>query len=307
MICKICLQQTDQGEYHASCLKKLFGTTQLPQIDINKNEILQLAKEMLEHHLAVTGVQKKMSLGIVTNRGAPSRLTLMNVKANFILKPDSDEFSELPANEHLTMQLANLFKIKTASNGLIKIADELAYITRRFDREKNYKIHIEDMAQLTESMTEHKYRGSIEKIGKVVKKYSSFPGNDLFRLLELTLFCFITGNSDMHLKNFSLGHFKKGIELTPAYDLLNTKLVMPDDIEESALSINGKKNKITLNDFEALADKLAISEKVFAKLLKRFITTVPKAQKLIQNSFLSPKLQHKYYQIMQERIERLKN
>jgi serine/threonine-protein kinase HipA len=124
---------------------------------------------------------------------------------NYILKPPSTEYKELPQNEDVTMHLANLVKIKTAQHCLIRLhSGELAYITKRFDRNKKDKIAVEDFCQLTENLTEHKYRGSIEKVAKTTQKFTTNKGLEVLRLFELVLFCYLTGNADMHLKNFAL-------------------------------------------------------------------------------------------------------
>lgn len=296
--CLCCLEETEKkADYHPACLQRLFGKNEVPFFDLDKEKMQSLALQMLERRLAVTGVQKKMSLGFSPKSSQTPRLTLMNVKASYILKPNADEYPELPANEHLTMVLARQFGIKTAEFGLVHIDHELAYLTKRFDRQEQKKIHVEDMAQLTETLTEHKYRGSYEKIGKVIRNFSSVPGNDLYRFLELVLFCFVTGNADMHLKNFSLIHLPQGVELAPAYDLVNTKLVMKDDIEETALSLQGKKNKLSKSDFEKLALELGLSSKVFSNILKGFEKKKVKALQTIEHSFLSDSLKNDYRDI----------
>ncbi len=304
--CLCCLEElTVEGDYHPSCLQKLFGKMEIPHFDLDKSTIEGLALQMLEKRLAVTGVQKKMSLGFSPKGGQSPRLTLMNVRANYILKPNADEYAELPANEHLTMLLARLFGIETAEFGLVRIDHELAYLTKRFDRKGETKIHVEDMAQLTETLTEHKYRGSYEKIGKVIKNFSSVPGNDLYRYLELVLFSFICGNADMHLKNFSLIHLSDGVQLAPAYDLVNTKLVIKDDTEEMALSLQGKKNKLSSLDFEKFALELGLSSKIFANILKNFKKKEKKAFELIDQSFLSDSFKKDYREIFEKGLGRL--
>ena len=304
--CLCCLEELqNEGNYHPSCLQKLFGKMEIPHFDLDKKKMESLALQMLEKRLAVTGVQKKMSLGFSPKGGQSPRLTLMNVKASYILKPNAEEYPELPANEHLTMLLARLYGIETAEFGLVHIDHELAYLTKRFDRKGERKVHVEDMAQLTETLTEHKYRGSYEKIGKVIKNFSSVPGNDLYRYLELILFSFISGNADMHLKNFSLIRLSDGVQLAPAYDLVNTKLVIKDDAEELALSLQGKKNKLTRQDFENFAIDLGLTAKIFGNILKNFQKKEKKAFELIDQSFLSESLKNDYREILKKGLNRL--
>lgn len=133
---------------------------------------------------------------------------------------------------------------------------ELVYITKRFYREKKQKIHVEDMCQLSELLTEQKYKSSYERIGKVLRKHVTNLGLDTIKYFRLVLFCFLTGNNDMHLKNFSLMHTDKGILLSPAYDLLNINLIFPSDKEDLALTLNGKKKRIKRLDFDKFAENL---------------------------------------------------
>lgn len=243
--CLHCYQllDKDQQDYHPSCAKKLFGATQVPHIDFDLKQLEELAKQTIIKSKTVTGVQPKLSLNIEKHRNEPSRLTLVGIHGAYIFKPPTAQFKELPENEDLTMHLAELVKINTAVHCLVRLkSGELAYITKRFDRDKSGKIAVEDFCQLSENLTEHKYRGSIEKIGKLSLLYTTNKGFEAQRLFEVILFCYLTGNADMHLKNFSLMENLLGeYAFSPAYDLLNTAIVMPEDKEESALTINGKR------------------------------------------------------------------
>ena len=178
----------------------------------------------------------------------------------------------MPQNEDVTMHLANLVKIKTAQHCLIRLhSGELAYITKRFDRNKKDKIAVEDFCQLTENLTEHKYRGSIEKVAKTTHQFTTNKGFEVLRLFELVLFCYLIGNADMHLKNFALIENAFGeFELSPAYDLVSTALVIADDQEETALTINGKKSRLKKKDFDALASNLEINTKVLNSIYAKF-------------------------------------
>ena len=216
------------------------------------------------------------------------------------MKPPSKEYRELPQNEDLTMHLANIVKIKVAQHCLIRLhSGELAYITKRFDRSKKSKIAVEDFCQLSENLTEHKYRGSIEKVAKITNKYTTNKGLEILRLFELVLFCYLTGNADMHLKNFALLENTFGeYELAPAFDLLSTALVIPDDKEESALTINGKKSRITKGDFDTLASSMDINEKVLFRIYNKFNSVLPTWIEFIKQSYLSKAMQDKYIQLI---------
>jgi serine/threonine-protein kinase HipA len=224
--CLYCYQtlEKSQDDYHPACAKKLFGASALPAIDFDLQQLEELARQNIILSKAVTGVQPKLSINVEKHRNEPSRLTIVGLHGDFILKPPTSQFRELPENEDITMHLAELVKIKTASHGLIRLkSGELAYITKRFDRNKGAKIAVEDFCQLSENLTEHKYRGSLEKIGKLTYSFTKNQGFEAQRLFELVIFCYLTGNADMHLKNFSLIENPLGeYELSPAYDLLNT-------------------------------------------------------------------------------------
>jgi serine/threonine-protein kinase HipA len=290
----------NEQDFHAVCTKRMFGTNQAPQIDFNLKDLEKLAKEIVVRSIAITGVQPKLSLDLEKHRNQISRLTIVGLYGNYILKPPSKEYRELPQNEDLTMHLANIVKIKVAQHCLIRLhSGELAYITKRFDRNKKSKIAVEDFCQLSENLTEHKYRGSIEKVAKITNKYTTNKGLEILRLFELVLFCYLTGNADMHLKNFALLENTFGeYELAPAFDLLSTALVIPDDKEESALTINGKKSRITKGDFDTLASSMDINEKVIFRIYNKFNSVLPTWIEFIKQSYLSKAMQDKYIQLI---------
>jgi serine/threonine-protein kinase HipA len=235
------------------------------------------------------------------------RLTIVGLQGDYILKPPSAQYKELPENEDLTMHLAELARIKTAKHSLIRLhSGELAYLTKRFDRIRGKKIAVEDFCQLSESLTEQKYRGSIEMIGKISNKFTTNNGIEAQRLFELVMFCYLIGNADMHLKNFSLIENLLGeYEFSPAYDLLNTAIVIPDDNEESALTINGKKRKISLKDFDALAASLKINNKSTQAIYASLKKILPKWIACIHESFLSKNLQKVYIEVLQKKHDKL--
>lgn len=307
--CLYCYQALSSSEkdFHSACSKKMFGTNEAPIIDFNLKQLEDLATQIVIKSVAVTGVQPKLSLNIEKNKNDLNRLTIVGIHGDYILKPPSNEYPELPENEDLTMHLAELTKIKTAKHSLIRLqSGELAYITKRFDRNKNEKIAVEDFCQISEKLTEDKYKSSIEKIGKLSHQYTSNKGFEAQRLFELVLFSFLTGNADMHLKNFSLMENNLGeYEFSPAYDLLNTAIVIPDDKEETALTINGKKSRLKLSDFNALAESLKINEKSLQAIYARFHKAVPQWIDFIGLSFLSKKMQEKYIEQIQSKYQRV--
>ncbi|MFV0146146.1 HipA domain-containing protein [Empedobacter falsenii] len=289
--CLSCYKELTENEtdFHSKCSKKIFGSITPPLIEFDSKQLEELAKKLIVKSVAVTGVQPKLSLNLISDINKQSRFTIVDLEGNFILKPASKEYIDLPENEDLTMHLAELVKIKTAKHTLIRLkSGELAYLTKRFDRKNEDKIAVEDFCQLTENLTEHKYRGSIEKIGKLIYKLTKNSGFEAQKLFEIVLFNYLTANADMHLKNYSLieNDFNE-YELSPAYDLLNTLLLIPDDREESALTINGKKNRLKIEDFNQLAKTLKIPNKSEESIYKRFINIRLKWINFIEISFLS--------------------
>lgn len=306
--CLYCYQLLNENEidFHSSCSRKMFGTTIPPILDFNQKQMEEMAKQIVVKSIAVTGVQPKLSLQLEKAKQV-SRLTIVGLYGDFILKPASEQYSELPQNEDLTMHLAELSKIKTAKHSLIRLkSGELAYITQRFDRDRGQKIAVEDFCQLSKNLTEHKYRSSAEKMGKVIYKYTVNKGFETQRLFELVLFSYFVGNTDMHLKNYSLIENQLGeFELSPAYDLLSTTLVITEDKEESALTINEKKNKLTRVDFDELARNFKINEKFLQAIYKKFEKLQPKWLELIQISFLSNEMKANYQNLIQKNMKKI--
>ncbi len=289
--CLYCYKPLADGEvdYHKSCVRKIFESTTVPMLPYTRANIKELAREIVMASTTVTGVQAKLSLDITRGHaGEPQRFTIVGLWGRFILKPQTDRFANLPENEDLTMHMAEAVGIKTVPHSLIRFADgELCYITRRVDRtKKGDKIAMEDMCQLSERLTEDKYKGSYERIAKLIKQYSAAPLLDVVNFWEVVVFSWLTGNADMHLKNFSLYRPADNYMLTPAYDPLSTSIVMPEDDEELALTLNGKKKKIKRADFEKAMLDSGMDEKAIEKLFKKFAKTLPKWYALIEESFL---------------------
>jgi serine/threonine-protein kinase HipA len=306
--CLFCYQKLeDTNGYHDRCCKKFFGTKNLPELHLDKTILNELAIKTVNKRIAVTGVQPKLSMDLQKEFGS-LRLTLVGLWGQFILKPQHEEFPFMPETEDLTMHLADLFKIKTCEHALIPTRDgTLAYITKRFDREKGKKIHIEDLCQISGFLTEQKYKGSYEKVGELVSHYSTNKGLDTLNFFELVLFCYLTGNNDMHLKNFSLIHNRdQTISLSPAYDLLNVNLVFPDDPDELALTLNGRKRRITKLDFDTFASRLNLAEKAISNSYAKFTSGSEKVEKVIQSSFLPEVLKIRYQEIWNSKVKILK-
>ena len=297
--------------YHKSCAKKLFGSQQIPALNYTLEELNELAKKTILDRVSVPGVQPKLSLHL--ERGAKDtadRLTLIGLAGDYILKPQSPQWKNLPEAEHFCMLLARKCKITVAGFGLIPLkSGELAYITSRMDRQKKHMFHMEDFCQILNKMTSQKYHGSMEQIGKALREYSSAPGLDVIRYFELALFCFLTGNSDMHLKNFSLLQQENGEwGLSPAYDLLPVKVILPQDAEELALTLNGKKSRLKRSDFERFGLTLKLNEVQIRKAVQRITDLLERfLPETLQESFLPEEMQLAVNTLMTERIARMKS
>jgi serine/threonine-protein kinase HipA len=296
----------DEIDFHPACSRSFFGQTIPPVLPYGLDTLSELAAQIVRQRIAVTGVQPKLSLDL-ERQGTASRLTLVGLWGQYILKPPFGDFPTMPENEDLTMHLATLFGIKTVPHTLIRLqTGELAYLTKRIDRlPDGRKVAMEDFCQLAERQTADKYKGSMEQVAKLILRYSSQAPFDLGALYELTLFCFLTGNADMHLKNFSLWRTNGQISLTPAYDLVATKLLLPEDNEELALTLNGRKNRIKPQDWLHFAQTLGLTTKQQANIHKRFQSRLEQAMALIDSSFLPKKACLSYIELMQERQARI--
>lgn len=310
--CLYCYKELAAGEkdLHKACSKKMFGTPVAPELPYTRENLTDLARQVIRSQTTLTGVQAKLSLDI--NKGSKNetdRFTIVGLWGRYILKPQTERFSYLPEVEDLTMHLAELAKIRTVPHCLVRFADgELCYITRRVDRtSKGEKLPMEDMCQLAERLTEHKYKGSYEQIAKVIQKHSSAPKLDLVNYWELVVFSWITGNADMHLKNFSLYSKQSGIyTLSPAYDMLSTALVMPEDTEELALTLNGRKRKIKKADFEVAMQASGLDKKVVDNIFNKFLKAQDKWFEFINSSFLPDDMQERYRVIIADKLAMLR-
>lgn len=312
--CLYCYQELDenQKDFHPRCSRAFFGTKEPPVLGYSLEQMAELAATVVQRSVTIPGVQPKLSLTFIKNAlrdGDKGRLTIVGtLGGNYILKPPHAGYPQLPENEHLTMRIAEAFGIPVVPSSLIRLSSgELAYITRRIDRTADgEKIHMLDMFQVLEAFD--KYKGSMEKVGKAIAQYAENTLLDLSNFFELTLFCFLTGNNDMHLKNFSLIVQKDGAwGLAPAYDLLNVAIANPGDKEELALTLDGRKNKFTRQRFEFFGETLGLSTRQIAGVFRRFLKNEEKALHLIGNSFLSGGYQEKYRELIAERYTRMRS
>ena len=307
--CLYCYQSLEQGQvdFHPQCSKKIFGTAVPPVLPYTKADIESLALEVVRSQVTITGVQPKLSVELEKGKGGEKRFTIVGLWGEYILKPQTEQYPSLPENEDLTMHLASLARIKTVPHSLIRFQDgSLAYITKRIDRDKKgVKIPMEDMCQLTEKLTEQKYKGSHEQIAKKIVEFSAYPVLDLINYFEVLLFCYLIGNTDMHLKNFSL--YKKVGEcvLAPAYDLLSTKLVIPQDNEELALTLNGKKSKLKKVDFDSLLKTMKVDDKAIENVYDKFRKVIPEWLLFIDSSFLPDEMKEQYKTLIQEKCKNI--
>lgn len=298
-------------QWHKSCIKSFFGTNKFPDIDVSEEILNQLAIDSTAKGYTVPGVQKKLSLHLTTGR--EPRLTLVNYPTGYILKPQTQEYAALPEMEYLVMQMAKASGIKTVPFALVKLAsqnDTFAYITKRIDRENGQMLAMEDFCQLEGRLTEDKYRGSYERCGKIVSKYSANPGLDLAELYFRIVFSFAVGNSDMHLKNFSLIEtaLRSGeYVLSAAYDMLSTNVVIPEDNEQLALTANGKKQNLRRKDFLILAETIGVTPKSAEKIIDKIVKMTSVYIEMCKASYMPDNMKDALEKLITERMEVLTN
>ena len=303
------LDANDIGDYHTKCIKAFYGTKSAPDLPYRLDEMEKLAKEAVELSVTVPGVQPKLSLGWIKSTlkdGHNGRLTIMDaLEGLYILKPQNTQYEQMPENEHLSIKLAELFKIEVVPSNMIRLASgELCYITKRIDRKKNNsKIHMIDFLQILE--LEDKYLGTMEILGKTIGEISVNTLMDKLRFFELTLFNFIIGNNDMHLKNFSMWLSDIGWVLSPAYDLLNVKIILPKDMDETALLFGGKKKNFNKEYFNRFGEILKLNEKQINSVYKKLDMWLPKAMQLIDISFLNDNNKIQYKNLITQRVNLL--
>ncbi len=310
--CLCCYKELKEGQtdYHTACARKFFGVAVPPKLPYVRSQLGDLAQKVVRSQTTLTGVQAKLSLDISHGgRNESDRFTIVGLWGRFILKPQTTAYRALPELEDVTMHMAEAAKISIVPHALIRFADgELCYITRRVDRLKDgSKVAMEDMCQLSERLTEYKYKGSYEQIAKIIRRHSATPQLDIVNFWEVVVFSWITGNADMHLKNFSLyKNTDMGHTLAPAYDMLSTALAMPEDTEELALTLNGKKNRLRKSDFLKAITASGVNEKVVENMARKFGRALPKWFELIDRSFLPDDLRRRYKALILRRMVMLR-
>ena len=300
--------KTDDGmRWHKACIRRFFGTATLPEIKIDEDTLTALALENTGKGVTVPGVQKKLSLHLLSDAASP-RLTLVDYPTGYILKPQVADFEALPQAEHLVMSMADATGIATVPHALICQNGEIAYLTKRIDRRfgKNSVelLAMEDFCQLDRRLTEDKYRGSYERCAKVIRQYSSRKQLDLSELFLRLVFSYVVGNSDMHLKNFSLIEPEVGsgrYVLSAAYDLLPVNVVMPEDTEEFALAMNGKKQNLRKKDFMVFADACGIQKNAAEKMIAKVVSMKERYLLLCEESLLPDHLKQRFAAMMEKR------
>ena len=297
----------NQVDYHPRCIKAFFGTKYAPVLPYRLADMEKLAKEAAELSITVPGVQPKLSLGWIKSElenGQQGRLTIMNaLDGQYILKPQNVDFPQMPENEHLSMNLARLFSIDVVPVNMIRLASgELCFITKRIDRNPDgTKNHMIDFLQILELAD--KYMGTMEVLGKTIGQLSVNTLLDKLRFFESTVFNYVIGNNDMHLKNYSMFLSEMGWVLAPFYDLINVKMILPKDKEDLALMLGGKKENFNKGYFERLGLELKLNDKQVNKVYNRLFKWQPKAIQLINNSFLDLERKNEYKSLIKARIE----
>lgn len=309
--CLACHKKLEDGEtnYHQNCLSTFWQEdTPVLKLEYEMSQIEALAKENVAQRIIVTGVQPKLSLGFI-QENAQNRLTIVGaLNGRYILKPPFHLYPQMPEIEALSMLLAQACGIATVPFLLIPLKDGvLAYLTKRIDRTaNNEKYPMEDACQFTERLTEHKYRGSYEQIAKGIITYAQNPLLDAVKFYEQVIVSFLIGNNDMHLKNFSLiANDSKNYKLAPSYDMVAVKLLIPEDQEELALNLNGKKRKIKRLDFNEAMAKAQIPAKAIENLWNRIEKGMLQWQELIACSLLSDENKSTLIALIENRAKQL--
>jgi serine/threonine-protein kinase HipA len=291
-----------QHGYHAECAIKLFGTESPPIVRFSTPEIVNEAQKMVGK-MSVSGVQPKLSVAYDRKTG---QLIVVEKGGEYILKPQTERFPMLPENENLCMRIASHCGTDIPAHGLIPLADErFAYLVKRFDRtDEGFEFQQEDFQQLLES--DDKYDGSYERMAKIIRKHSCNPEADLFKLYERAILFFVLGNGDAHLKNFSLiRNRNSGYQLSPAYDIVSSRLAMSEEREEMCLSIQGKRNRISRRDFIRLSQHFGLNEEQSSQVSDRLKACQPEIEGMIKESFLSEQSKNRFLEIFKERMKRI--
>lgn len=297
--------------WHRKCVKKFFGTAVLPELEVNEVTIRRLVAVNLEEGLTIPGVQKKISLHL--SGDTPARLTLMDYPAGYIMKPQADEYARLPEYEWAAMQMARVAGLGVVPFALYDAGGNLVYLTKRIDRGVGVdggvvRYAMEDFCQLSERLSEDKYKGSYEGCAKIIRLYSRNVGLDLSELFIRVVVSFVIGNSDMHLKNLSLIERAPGarvFELSRAYDILPVNVVEPNDLDELALSLNGKRRRLEMEDFLEFAKYCNLELNTVRKILSQILVRQGDFGAIIEKAPLPANGKERWRELIKERMDRL--
>ena len=303
--CPITYEKTESGKYSLKGLKKLS-----PRLRVLKDFPFSAEDQVREAvaraaKMSIQGVQPKLSVRLNIKNGI---FEIVDTGGRYIFKPQTGNYREVPENEDVTMRLAALIGIDVPLHGLVYSKDNtMTYFIRRFDRVgRNKKIAVEDFAQLSGKDRETKYDSSMEQIISLIEQFCTFPAIEKLKLFNLTLFNYLVGNEDMHLKNFSVIRRNLKVELSPAYDLLNSTIILNTQ-EELALPLGGKKNKLKKDDFFVYfaKERLDLTPKSIQQTMNRIVKTFPRWTDLIQKCFLSDSMKNRYLNLLNERFSNL--
>lgn len=293
--------------WHDKCVRSFFGTNVLPQLKVDENELAKLVEVSAANRATVPGVQKKISLHL--ERDTPVRLTLVNYPTGYIMKPQTDDYDNLPEYEWLAMKLARVAGVKTVPFALYDTGEQLVYLTKRIDRkfidDTTIRYAMEDFCQLSERLAEDKYKGSYELCARVVREYSEVPGVDAAEMFLRIAVSYVVGNSDLHLKNFSLIENESGgriFGLSSAYDILPVNVVEPEDLDEMALSLNGKKRGLDKEDFLKFAEYCGIGQMVGEKMMAKLCEKKEEFEGAVKASFLDERQKEDIVELMKKRF-----
>lgn len=297
--CPITYEPTGAKKFSSEGLKKISNKLMdLKDLTLDAKGLRQEAMKMASK-ISIQGVQPKLSAVLSIK---DQQFTLVDSKGKFILKPQTD-FPELPENEDLTMHLAETAGFNVPLHGLIYAQDQsLVYFIQRFDRKGHNKIATEDFAQLAGESRETKYSFSMEKLVSIIEKFCTFPVVEKSELFKRTIFNYLVGNEDMHLKNFSVIVLDGLVRLAPVYDFVNSTIVLRDP-EEIALPLDRKKRGLTRKTLLKYfgEERLGLEQKVIDEHMQNFTNLLPIWSQWVDKSFLSPEFQKKYKAIIQSR------
>lgn len=304
VVCRICLESVeDASEYHGRCLRALFGAPRLPAVDVELAK-LHTAGLAMVGRTSLSGVQKKVSLGLSSDRAT---LQVALPEGRYILKPQSPTYPALPENEHLTTRLATLVGIETAPHGLVRLSDgTTAFVALRFDRTVDgRKLRQEDFCQLAGLAAKQKYEGTAELCVRIVRQYAAEPLIELLKLFRQLVFAWWSGNGDLHLKNLSLTIDSTGRpRLSPAYDLVCTRLLLPDD--PLALPVLGQREGLTRGTWQTFAELCRLPSRAWQRVLQQQIAALEPALERVAAADLPAEMRTHFAALLRERTAALR-